>query len=154
MEKIIDINNKQHIFEILERLDVNAVPLFGKMTAQHMVEHICGGVIFSNGKLPQKLYYPADKAAIMKNILIYSDAGFPKDFKAPMLGDDLPKLVFPDLQTAIHRLSIQLDNFHLYFEQNKGIKPIHPVMGELDYQEWIIFHNKHFTHHFKQFGLI
>ncbi len=154
MKKILDINNKQNIFELLEHLNVNAVPLFGKMTAQHMVEHICGGVIFSNGKLPQKLYYPADKAAIMKNILIYSDAGFPKDFKAPMLGDDLPKLVFPDLQTAIHRLSIQLDNFHLYFEQNKDIKPIHPVMGELDYQEWIIFHNKHFTHHFKQFGLI
>jgi len=151
---MIDINNKQNIFEILSRLDVNAVPLFGKMTAQHMVEHICGGVIFSNGKLPQKLYYPPEKAAIMKNILIYSDAGFPKDFKAPMLGDNLPKLVFPDLPTAIDRLSKQLDNFHEYFKQNPTIKPIHPVMGELDYNEWIIFHNKHFTHHFKQFGLI
>lgn len=151
---MIDINNKQNIFQILSRLDANAIPLFGKMTAQHMVEHICGGVIFSNGKLPQKLYYPPNKAAIMKNILIYTDAGFPKDFKAPMLGDDLPKLVFADLPTAIDRLSKQLDNFHEYFKQNENTKAIHPVMGELNYKEWIIFHNKHFTHHFIQFGLI
>jgi len=139
---------------MLERLDANAVPLFGKMTAQHMVEHICGGVLFSNGKLPQKLYYPPEKAMVIKNIVIHSDAAFPQGFKAPMLGDDLPRLVFPDLQTAISRLSIQLDKFHEYFEMNQEAKPIHPVMGELDYKEWIIFHNKHFTHHFKQFGLI
>ena len=151
---MIDINDKKAVFEKLAHLDVNAVPLFGKMTAQHMVEHICGGVIFSNGKLPQKLYYPPEKAAIIKNIFIYTDAGFPKDFKAPMLGDDLPKLIFPDLQTAINRLSKQLDNFHEYFKQNENIKPIHPVMGELDYKEWTIFHNKHFTHHFKQFSLL
>ena len=151
---LVLLNNKQEIFEILDHLDINAIPLFGKMTAQHMIEHICGAVIFSNGKLPQKLYYPVDKAAAMKNILIYSDKEFPHGFKAPMLTDDLPSLVFPDLPTAIGRLSKQMDNFHQYFEQNPGSKPIHPALGELDYKDWTTFHNKHFTHHFKQFGLI
>jgi len=31
---------------------------------------------------------------------------------------------------------------------------IPPRLGKLNYKEWIIFHNKHFTHHFKQFELI
>src|SRR5579863_7806281 len=133
MAKKIDLYNKQEIFEILDQLDVNAIPLFGKMTAQHMVEHLCGAVIFSNGKLPQKLYYPLEKAAAMKNILIYSEKEFPFGFKAPMLTDDLPNLVFTDLPTAITRLSKQMDNFHQYFAENPDRKPIHPALGELDY---------------------
>ena len=40
-----------------------------------------------------------------------------------------------------------------YFEENKDATPINPTMGELNKQEWIIFHNKHFEHHFKQFNL-
>ena len=37
---------------------------------------------------------------------------------------------------------------------NPAAKPVNPTMGELDRHEWVKFHNKHFTHHFKQFDLI
>ena len=40
-----------------------------------------------------------------------------------------------------------------YFKENKDATPINPTMGELNKQEWTIFHNKHFEHHFKQFNL-
>jgi len=31
---------------------------------------------------------------------------------------------------------------------------LHPVFGELNFEEWILLHYKHVTHHLKQFGLI
>lgn len=151
---MIDINNRQDIFKRLENLKADAVPIFGKMTAQHMVEHLSFAIMFSNNKLPQKLYFPVDKAQLIKATIIYSDKELPIGFKAPMLEDDLPQLVFPDLETAIIGINTELNNFDNYFEQNKEAKPVHPIMGELDQKEWTVFHNKHFKHHFKQFSLL
>jgi hypothetical protein len=111
-------------------------------------------IMFSNGKLPQKLYFPIDKAEIIKKTIIYSNKEMPIGFKAPMLNDELLELKFPNLKFAISVLLSELNGFDKYFEENKDATPINPTMGELNKQEWIIFHNKHFEHHFKQFNLI
>ena len=44
-------------------------------------------------------------------------------------------------------------NLEKYFAE-KDIKTTNPVFGDLNYEEWIRFHSKHFAHHFKQFGLL
>ncbi|MDI9365900.1 MAG: hypothetical protein QM541_13170 [Flavobacterium sp.] len=151
---MVDINNRQEISEKLNLLKIDSLPLFGKMTAQHVVEHLTFAIMFSNGKLPQKLYYPNDKAILIKAIIIYSDKEMPIGFKAPMLSDDLLELKFPDLKTSVSILLSELKEFDKYFDENKDATPINPTMGELNKQEWTIFHNKHFEHHFKQFKLI
>ena len=150
---MIDINNRQEISEKLNLLRIDTLPLFGKMSAQHMVEHLTFAIMFSNGKLPQKLHYPIDKAELIKTTFIYSDKEMPIGFKAPMLSDDLLELKFPDLKTSISILLSELKSFDKYFVDNKDATPINPTMGELSKQEWTIFHNKHFEHHFKQFNL-
>ncbi|TXH28993.1 MAG: DUF1569 domain-containing protein, partial [Cyclobacteriaceae bacterium] len=33
-------------------------------------------------------------------------------------------------------------------------KTTHPVFGALNFDEWILLHYKHVTHHSRQFGLI
>ncbi len=150
---MIDIDNTQFILEKLNLLRVDTLPAFGKMTAQHMVEHLIFAVMSSNGKLPQKLYYPIDKAELIKTIIIFSDKEMPIGFKAPMLSDDLLELKFTDLKTSITILLSELKAFDKYFEENKDITPLNPTMGELNKREWTIFHSKHFEHHFKQFNL-
>jgi hypothetical protein len=151
---MIDINNRQEITDIIKKLSVDSSPLWGKMTAQHMVEHLTFTVKFSNGKTPQRLYFTQEKAELIKTFVVYSDKDLTKGFKAPMLGDDLPGLENPDIQTAVENLFVELERFDNYFVLNPDAKPTNPTMGELDRQEWIKFHNKHFTHHFRQFNLI
>lgn len=152
--QMIDILNRVDIFSKLENLHVETNPVFGKMTPQHMIEHLNIALMFSNGKMPQKLYVPENTAAYIKNTIIYTDAEMPLGYKAPMLTDDLPKLYFPSLEAAIAAFKIQLDDFDNYLKNNPEAIQMHPTMGELDNNEWIVFHNKHFNHHFKQFGLV
>jgi len=151
---MIDINNRQEIEQKLKTLNSDSPAIWGQMTAQHMVEHLTFAVMFSNGGLDLKLYFPKDKADYIKNAVIYTDKELPRGFKAPMLGDELPKLECKDIQTAIDKLFSELENFDKHFINNPDVRPVNPTMGELDRQEWIKFHDKHFTHHFRQFDLI
>ncbi|MHC8948982.1 DUF1569 domain-containing protein [Sphingobacterium hungaricum] len=149
----IDVNNKDLLNEKLAGLHADTAPNFGRMTAQHMLEHLSATVLFSNGKLKAKLYIPEEKAESMKQYLVYTDNEFPMGIKAPMLNDELPPLRFPDLETVKERLILELERFKFFFDENPDAKTMHPTLGELTYDEWKIVHDKHFAHHFKQFGL-
>lgn len=150
---MINILDRISVFKLLKELKSDSVPLFGKMTPQHMVEHLMLAISFSNGRSPQPIMVDERVAKTIRHYTIHSDREMSVGFKAPMLGEDLLPLAYPDLQTAIEHLQKELDLFDEYFIKNPNSKPISPVIGELDHKEWIIFHNKHFTHHFKQFGL-
>ncbi|WMJ71713.1 DUF1569 domain-containing protein [Cytophagaceae bacterium ABcell3] len=151
---MIDIQNRQGLVHKLKGLKSDSDPVWGRMTAQHMVEHLAFAVMSSNGALDQKLYFPKEKAEQIKRAVIYTDNELPMGFKAPMLGDTLPKLVCSDLGAALKKLYLALDEFELYFLNNPDAKPVNLAMGELDREEWTRFHNKHFSHHFKQFRLL
>jgi hypothetical protein len=151
----IEISHRTHPFDLLEKLLPDTKALFGLMTPQHMVEHLAFAVRFSNGKIPQQLYFPKEKAEKVKMFSIDNDNVLPMGFKNPILpSDTLLPLEHPNLQSAIESLNAELTDFDFYFKSNPDSKPVNPVMGELTQQEWTIFHNKHFTHHFKQFGLL
>ena len=151
----ITILERADIFKRLEKLVSNSSPAFGIMTPHHMIEHLLFSIQFSNGKTPQKLFFSVEKAEQIKLIVIYSDAELPIGFKAPMLPkDELHPLSYHDLATAFEILKLELDAFDNYFKLNPANSPINPTMGELTHKEWIVFHDKHFKHHFKQFHLI
>lgn len=151
---MINIQDRNTVFEILKKLESDATPMFGKMSPQHMIEHLILALSFSNGKSPQPLMVDERIAKTIKHYTINTDREMSVGFKAPMLGDDLIPLSYPSLEIAIEHLKEDLNAFDLYFKNNPDTKPISPVIGELNYAEWIVFHNKHFTHHFKQFGLL
>lgn len=150
----IDIHNKEDILARLKTLDKDAKPAFGKMTPQHIVEHLAFALQISTAKSPQRLHMPEEVAATIKQKVIYSEAELPESVKNPLLGDEPPPLKFADLQTAIDHLSMELDYFEQYYRENPDVKNMHMRMGELDRKEWNVFHSKHFTHHFKQFNLV
>ncbi len=152
---MIDIqHHRGQVFNLLQKVSPDAPASFGIMTPQHMVEHLTLVIRFSNGKLPQKLYYREEKAEKFKQYTIFSDKELMPGFKAPMLSDDLYPLENSCLQDAILELKDELELFDAYFKDNPTAKPISPTLGALDYNEWVIFHNKHIKHHLKQFALI
>jgi oxepin-CoA hydrolase/3-oxo-5,6-dehydrosuberyl-CoA semialdehyde dehydrogenase len=153
MNGFLNILDRQDIFQRLDLLKPEAMPVFGRMSPQHMVEHLCFIVQISNGKMPIRLFYPDEKAAKIKAYTIHSNNEIVIGFRAPMLPAEPVPLIFSDLKEAVDHLREDLIDFDEYFRQNPGASPTNPTMGPLNYDEWIIFHNKHFTHHFRQFNL-
>ena len=152
---MIDILDRTKLFEILSEIQPDDKPEFGAMTPQHMVEHLAFAVRFSNGKEPQQHHYPIDREQKIKVYVIDTDNDMPIGFKSPVLpADGLPTLKHSNLTNAINNLKAELKDFDNYFINHPTDKPINPTMGELNYKEWVRFHNRHFTHHFKQFRLL
>lgn len=152
---MIDILNRENVFERLSQLSPEDPPQFGVMTPQHMVEHLAFVVGFSNGKEPQQHAYPSEKEEKIKAFVIDADNDMPIGFKSPVLPQkELPALKHIDLSDAIDNLKNELEDFDRYFHKHPSAKPVNPTMGELNHKEWIIFHNKHVAHHFRQFNLL
>ncbi|ARS34933.1 DUF1569 domain-containing protein [Pontibacter actiniarum] len=147
------IHGREEILALLRSLKADRQPAFGIMTPQHMVEHLAFTVRFSNGKLPQQLYYREEKAQKFKQYTIYSDREMVPGFRAPMLTEALSPLAHADLPEAIEALGRELEAFDSFFLLHPDEKPVNPTMGALTYQEWVTFHNKHFRHHLRQYNL-
>ena len=130
----------------------------GNNDSQHMVEHLTMAVQSSTGKIIfDRFITPEDRIAIAKRFL-NSSRPLPKLFVneviSEVIGEGLIPLINNDLSSAIRELKKEVDYFYEYFTKNPEAKPINATFGPLNYEEWIVFHNKHFTHHSTQFGLI
>jgi hypothetical protein len=145
------MNLNNHI-ESLKNLRSDKKPLWGKMTPQHMVEHLYSTVQVSINEIDVKIYTEERKIPVLKR-LFFGDRELPKEFINPAIGPDLLNLKFKDLNSAINELENVLAKYTVFFEQNPLTKTIHPVLGYLTKEEWDIFHQKHFKHHLSQFGL-
>lgn len=140
--------------DILAKLEADTPPLWGRMNAQQMVEHLTSAVRMSTGAIPVKVYTPADKLEKAKSGLL-GDRPLPQGYRAPFLPPDPLPVAFADLPEARAALLGALADFHdFYGEKEEAFTLPHPVFGPLNYEEWIVFHNKHFQHHLSQFGLV
>lgn len=143
---------------VLNKLSKNTKPKWGIMTAQHMVEHLVLAVQSSTEKIIfDRFITPLDKLAISKRFL-NSSRPLPKLFVneviSEVIGEGLIPLINNDLSSAIKELEKEVEYFDEYFTRNPEAKPINATFGPLNYEEWVVFHNKHFTHHLTQFGLL
>ena len=152
---MLNFTSQNDILPALEKLTPETPANFGVMTAQHMVEHLIVLMKISTGKLQVPLSRSEESAETFKQQLIYTDMEFPKGVKAKGIPEDKPlPLRNENLETAIAKLIAEIDDFHSFFKDNAEQKTLHPVLNWLNYDEWKIFHSKHFTHHFEQFGLV
>jgi len=126
---------------------------FGIMTPQHMVEHLILTFKLSQGRITLPEKEPSERALEAKKAILYGDMDLPRGIKAPGVGEQLLDLRYGTLEEAKKGLEKALEDFHLYYAQNKALRHYHPAFGQLDYEEWQAFHQKHFKHHFGQFGI-
>ena len=137
----------------LENLKSGTQPQWGKMTAQHMVEHLITAVQMSNGQLHFDCFNPPEKLPALKRFLM-SERPLPHNFVNPVIGPDILQLQYPDIEEAKKILKSEINDYHSFFELNAEAKPTNVTFGELNKDEWDQFHKKHFTHHLTQFNLL
>lgn len=150
----VDINKREELNNLLDLICEDTEAKWGLMKPQHMIEHLVKTLEFSNGKMLLALKATEEEAKLAKEKFIYTEVEMPQGLKSSLLGDAPDPFRFESLEEAKRNLNQELDGFHTYFENNPSATFVHPRLGSLNYQEWIIIHNKHFTHHFKQFGLL
>ncbi len=149
--KWIDFLDKSIVRAKLSTLKREAKPIFGKMNGQQMIEHLSFLLQISNGKVDAD-YFVSDEKSARRKPFLNTEGELQVGFKAPMLSEEPNEMKFDSVGEALNDLFNQIDNFVTHFETSKSEN--HPFFGELDYDYWQKFHVKHFTHHFKQFGLI
>ncbi len=138
---------------LLNKLDPQLKPLWGKMTPQHMVEHLILAVQMSNGKLKLECFNPPEKIPTLKRFLM-SNRPMPKGFVNPVIGPDNLPLNYSSLDESKKKLEEEIEDYYRLFEENPDVRPVNVTFGELNKEEWDVFHKKHFTHHLSQFGLL
>lgn len=137
---------------VLNGLTPNQKPLWGKMKAQEMVEHLSDMLMMSRGTGNFTIDVDAETIARRQQFLS-SDKEMAKNIAVPFT-KDIIELRHDELELALDEFAEEWINFTEYYENNPSASVIHPYYGDLDYNLWLKMHDKHFTHHFKQFGLI
>lgn len=143
------------MFLLLQQLEETATPLWGKMNAQQMVEHLTDFFKVSVEKLVFPLTTPEEHLPRYREFL-YSEKMFRENTKAPaeVLGEIPLPMRNDTFQSAKEKLGQAVTAFFKFYQQQPGHKTLHPVFGMLDFDEWVMLHYKHVTHHFRQFDIL
>ncbi len=147
---------KSELPSLLANLHADTPAKWGKMTAQHMVEHLSGTVIISNGKFAWPGGADGTEWGRQHRAEMFAPGydSYPHHVVAPGVPETPAALRFPDIETAKGKFLAEIDRFFDHFSKNPEARPVHPVFGPLEFSEWKTAHMVHFRHHFKQFGLI
>lgn len=138
---------------LLNNLQSDAVGKWGKMNGQQMIEHLADFFKVSSGKIVFSLATPVEHLPKFKEFL-YSEKEFRENTKAPVLPDEPLPVRFVTIQESIADLNIALNGFINKFSNDEYQLVMHPVFGYLNFEEWVLLHYKHVTHHLRQFGLV
>ena len=134
---------------MLKDLKADASPQWGMRTAQHMLEHLAK---ITKSSIRQLGEPPAEATEGQQKFkhFVNSKAFRKNETKA----GKLEPLYYGSFEEARAAALESLHRFYNAFEQNPDLQPYNPIMGALSFEELQRFHNKHFRHHFVQFGLL
>lgn len=152
MSKFVNITDRKKLNQYLQQLDESTDALWGTMNPQQMVEHLILVTEHSYGKRSVEPAITPEEQAKKKAFLLHPETEIKQGAKSPVQAGEPPVLQHKNIEEAITALNKELDAFDNHFQKN-GATVVHPSMGALSYEEWILFHSKHYTHHLKQFGL-
>ncbi|MEP7254247.1 MAG: DUF1569 domain-containing protein [Ferruginibacter sp.] len=140
---------------LLKNLSPTAMGKWGKMNGQQMVEHVAAFFYVSSEKIKFDLVTPPEHLPKYKEFLL-SDKEFRENTKAPgnVIGEEAMPLRYTSMEEAVENLARSITAFDVYFKDDSNKKTMHPVFGELNFEEWVLLHYKHVTHHLRQFELI
>lgn len=143
---------KNDFLPLVKVLKTDSKPKWGKMNSRQMIEHVSDFFKVSTGRIEMPLVTHEEHLPKFKAFLL-SDKEFRENTKAPVLPDDPFPVRHAKLQGSLDELQNESSYFFEYFNKDPGRKTVHPVFGELNFEEWILLHYKHVIHHLKQFDL-
>ncbi|MFN8288803.1 MAG: hypothetical protein U0U70_00975 [Chitinophagaceae bacterium] len=142
---------RSRLIPLLQKLDPATPPVWGKMNLHQMIEHFTDVTTLANGTKKLEVVTPAGRLPVLREFMM-SDKPFRENTKNPLLPEDPPPTHTRTLQAAIGELQQELIRFFEVFEKDPALKTVHPIFGELDFNENIQLLHKHALHHLKQFG--
>ncbi len=98
---------------------------------------------------------PEDQVPLYRAFL-FSDKQFRENTKAPkgVMPETPGACRFNSLEEALADLRKALDGFFNYFKDDTLKTTLHPAFGHLNFEEWLVLHEKHLRHHLRQFSLL
>jgi oxepin-CoA hydrolase/3-oxo-5,6-dehydrosuberyl-CoA semialdehyde dehydrogenase len=146
---------QQEFLTILKTTNSDTVPKWGKMNLQQMLEHLVAFFKVSTGQLKFELVSPPEQLPKLKAFLL-SDKPFRENTKAPanIIGEEPRPVYYASVAEALATLEKEVAVFISYYETHPAATELHPVFGELNFEEWVLLHYKHVTHHLRQFALL
>ncbi len=146
---------KNEFTTLLHNLNREQKGKWGLMNAQQMVEHVTDFFKISTERLSFPLVTPLEHLPKLREFL-WSDKEFKENTKGPISvipAEPLP-LRNATISVAIDKLEKEIKLFFEFFKNDSEKKTLHPVFGELNFEDWIQLHYKHIIHHAKQFELL
>lgn len=147
------IDNTEQLENKLAILELNQKAVWGRMDAQQMIEHLILVLEISNGVKEMEIYTP-EKHIEKSQAFLMSEKPMPQNFIAKFIPEDPIPHRFETINVAKNEFFKAVIAYHKYWLGKEESVRNHPVFGELTKTKWNQLHNKHITHHFKQFELI
>ena len=140
---------------LMNKLSGDEKANWGKMNAQQMIEHVSAFFKVSIQKIQFPLTTSVEHLPKYKEFLL-SEKEFKENTKAPasVIPEDALPLHYSGISQAKEAFTKSVNDFFEFFKNDPNKTTLHPVFGELNFNEWVQLHHKHVTHHLKQFGLI
>ena len=136
---------------LLQQIDPNTKPVFGKMNVHQMIEHMSYAFRQASGLIP----LPAvnDEATTQKMYtFMMSDKAFRDNTPNPYLPDEPEAPTHPSKTESIAALQQDIAHFKATFESEPDKRILNPFFGNLNFDEWTHLLHKHAQHHLRQFN--
>lgn len=114
----------ENVIKYLGTLDPDKQPLWGKMSAQRMIEHLTDTVQIATGKNPQDQIVSDEKLPGMLRFLD-SDKEMAKDVQVPFAKEG-EELRHSEIELALDELIEELIYFEELYAAQEGLTQIHP----------------------------
>ena len=143
---------KKELVPLLQKINPQTEPAWGKMNFQQMIEHLSGTVKLATGTL--QIPGSTDQKDFSKAYaFMMSDKPFKENTVNPLLSEEPYPLRKNTLQAAIGELQANLLEFFKAYEKDEAKRVLNPIFGNLNYAEQVHLLHKHFLHHLRQFGV-
>jgi hydroxymethylglutaryl-CoA reductase len=140
--------------DLLSTLNQDTQPLWGLMNAQQLVEHLTIILACSNGHFDAKPIADVERMAYRKMRYYEKDVPMPRNFRTDFMPETPHPVKYPNIEIAKIQLKEELVHFKNYYAEHLNLTAMHPVLGLLNYEEWLETHARHFRHHLQQFGVL
>jgi hypothetical protein len=139
---------------VLQQLDPNTQPRWGKMNVQQMIEHFSEMFRWANGKIKhENILTRADQLQAYRDFMM-SERLFKENTKNKLMSEEPEPAKHKTTQAAIGELHEEMIHFFEVFEGNPEMKIRNPFFGDLNFDESIQLLHKHALHHLRQFDAV
>ena len=153
------IEDKVHFLKhacipLLQKLNPDQKGKWGKMDAQQMVEHLRDIFKLANGKIVLPLLNTDPDKLAKARIFMMSDRLFQENTRVPVMPEEPRPHKYASLQEAISKTEAELNDVFAVYAADPSKILMHPMFGELNYEQQIHYLDKHVRHHLRQFNLV